>query len=105
MPYDGRRITNDDMSTRVMSLRIDLELLEEIRQRARAEGRSVSAQILHLVRNELGAGSPPPKRRGRRTMGWLAHLDVPEDLETYRRFRRSVSRRIMKRLRGTRGST
>ncbi|TMA70159.1 MAG: Arc family DNA-binding protein [Deltaproteobacteria bacterium] len=92
------------MSTRVMSLRIDPGLLEEIRRRARAEGRSVSSQILHLVRNQLGVGSPP-KRRARRTMGWLAHLDVPEDLGTYRRFRRSVSHRIMKKLRGTSGST
>jgi len=88
-----------------MSLRIDPELLEEIRQRARAEGRSVSAQILHLVRGELGGGSPYPKRRARRTMGWLAHLDVPEDLETYRRFRRSLSRGLMKWVRGTARST
>ena len=105
MPNEGRCITNDDMATRVMSLRIDPQLLEEIRRRARAEGRSVSAEILHLVRRELGGGSPPPRRGARRTMGWLAHLDVPEDLETYRRFRRSASRRVMKRLRGTAGSS
>jgi hypothetical protein len=92
------------MATRVTSLRIDLELLEEIRRRARTEGRSVSAQILHLVRRELGVSSPPPRTRTRRTMGWLAHLDVPEDLETFRRFRRSLSRRILKGLRRKAGS-
>jgi hypothetical protein len=93
------------MASRVMSLRIESELLEEIRRRARAEGRSVSAQILHLVRNELGPSAPQPSRRPQRTMGWLAHLDVPEDLETYRQLRRSLSRRIMKRLRRKARST
>src|SRR3989442_2412622 len=106
MPSAGCRnqlgcITNDDMAMKVMSLRLDPKLLEEIRKRARAEGRSVSAQILHVVRSEIGGRSPTPERRARRTMGWLAHLDVPEDVTTYRRLRRSISRRVMKSLRGT----
>lgn len=84
--------------TRVMSLRIDPELLEELRRAARAEGRSVSAQVVHLVRRELGAA---PRRRERPlpTLGWLRHLGAPNELEEFRRLRRSLSRSLSARTR------
>jgi len=85
-------------ATRVMSLRIDPELLEELRQAARAEGRSVSAQVVHLVRRELSAG---PRRREKPlpTLGWLRHLGAPNEIEEFRRVRRSLSRSLSARAR------
>lgn len=79
-----------------MTLRIDSELLEQLREVAKAERRSVSAQMLFLVRRELEA------RAGRRgkplpTMGWLRHLDAPDSLGEFQRVRRALSRRLGRR--------
>jgi hypothetical protein len=80
-------------ATRVISLRIDPELLEELRKAARAEGRSVSSQVVHLVRKELAARSRP-RRKPLPTLGWLRHLGAPDELEEFRRVRRSLSRSL-----------
>jgi hypothetical protein len=82
--------------SRVMTLRIEPELLAELRRMARSEQRSVSAQVLHLVRKEL---APTPRSKPLPTRGWLAHLDVPRDLAEFRRVRRALSRRIAERRR------
>jgi hypothetical protein len=89
----GKHVKHDYMaSSKVMTLRIDPELPEQLREVARAERRSVSAQPFYLVRNELA----PPRRRATRrvlpTLGWLHHLDAPDDLDAYRRVRRILSR-------------
>lgn len=76
-----------------MTLRIEPELLERLREVAKAERRSVSAQVLHVVRREL-ADRPSPRRRPLATLGWLRHLDAPDRLEEFRRLRRALSRRV-----------
>jgi len=92
--------TNDDMAaSKVMTLRIDPELLEQLREVARAERRSVSAQLVHLVRRELGTQGKAATRKVLPTLGWLRHLDAPDDLDAYRRVRRTLSRRLQARVR------
>jgi len=82
-----------------MTLRIDPELLSQLREVARAEGRSVSAQVVHLVRRELGAAGKLSTRKTLPTLGWLQHLNAPNDLAAYRRVRRALSRRLQGRAR------
>ena len=86
-------------SSKVMTLRIDPELLDRLREVARAERRSVSAQVVHLVRRELGSQAKGPTPRVLPTLGWLRHLDAPDDLAAYRRVRRTLSRRLQARAR------
>jgi hypothetical protein len=91
-------------ASKVMTLRIAPEMLEELRRVAHAEGRSVSAQVIHLVRRDLetrGRGTTVAARRRKPlpTYGWLRHLDAPETFEEFRELRRSLSKQIEKRLR------
>jgi hypothetical protein len=86
-------------SSKVMTLRIDPELLEQLRQVARAERRSVSAQLVYLVRKELGTPARRATQRVLPTLGWLRHLDAPDDLDAFRRVRRTLSRRLRARAR------
>ena len=85
-----------------MTLRIDPELLEQLRDVARAERRSVSAQLIHLVRREIGARSTRHPRSVLPTFGWLGHLDAPDTLDEFRRVRRALSRRLAERARRSR---
>ena len=75
--------------SRVLSLRISSELLEGVRERARAEGRSVSGQIVYLVREQIEPRAPaaPPKK----ISGWLAHRSVPASHAEFRRGRAEAS--------------
>ena len=92
------RITNAYMAaSKVMTLRIEPALLEELRRVARAERRSVSGEVLYLVREQLDL---PARRLGQTkpTMGWLAHLDVPDELAEFRVVRQSLSRGVRRRV-------
>jgi hypothetical protein len=85
-------------ATKIMTLRIDPELHQRLRDAARAAGRSVSAQVLHLVRREL-LEEPVRRQTPLPTMGWLRHLDAPDTLAEFRRLRRSLSRQVIRRVR------
>ncbi len=71
-------------ASRVVTLRIEPELLAQLRAAAKAERRSVSAQIRFLVRRELEAW---PRRREKPllTIGWLRHLRAPRGSSEFRR--------------------
>lgn len=92
-------------ATKVMTLRIDPELLQQLREVAGEEGRSVSAQVLHMVRRDLvargrGGTSATRRRKPLPTYGWLKHLGGPETtVEDVRSLRRSLTRQIEARLR------
>ena len=92
------RITNAYMAaSKVMTLRIEPALLEELRRVARVERRSLSGEVLYLVREQLDL----PARRlapHKPTMGWLAHLDVPGELAEFRVVRQSLSRQLRRRV-------
>jgi hypothetical protein len=75
----------------VMTLRIDPRLLEALKARARREGRSVSAEVIRLIRKDVEA--VPERRRRGRTMGMFAEFEAP-DLDELKRERRSFSASI-----------
>jgi hypothetical protein len=67
-----------------MTVRIDRALLAALKRAAEAEGRSVSGQVVYLLRKELrplAKGNPSP---GRSVAGMFAHVDVAENAEDYR---------------------
>lgn len=77
----------------VMTVRIDAELLAALRDKVRRDGRTLSAAIVQLVRNEVQPKRPRPARR-RRTMGMFAEFEAP-DRDELAQFRRGISRRLM----------
>ena len=82
-----------------MTVRIDPTLLAALRQRAKRSGRSVSAEVVDLLRREL---QPVAPRKPRRTMGMFATSDfeVP-DLEDFKQLRRDMSKRLAMRFAST----
>jgi hypothetical protein len=84
-------ITNEYMTTsKAMAVRIEPELLLQLRNEARNNRRSLSAQILFMVRKELEQ-SRCQFEKPRPTMGWLAHLEAPENIDDYREVRSRLS--------------
>lgn len=77
----------------VMTVRIDAELLAALKDKVRRDGRTVSAAVVELIRNEVR-----PKRvrsaKRRRTMGMFAEFEAP-DLDEFVQLRRGISRRLM----------
>jgi hypothetical protein len=77
----------------MMTVRIDARLLDALKAKSRRNGRTVSASIVELIRNEVGPrGRRPAKPR--RTMGMFADFEVPE-LDQLVRLRRGLSRRLI----------
>jgi hypothetical protein len=82
--------------SKVMTIRVEPDLLEQLRVAAENDRRSVSGEVLHLVRQQLGA----PERRLARpkpTMGWFSHLDVPEQVDDFRAVRAGLSGKLGRR--------
>jgi hypothetical protein len=74
--------------TTVVSVRIAPSLLRAVRARARAEGRSVSGEIVSIVRARVSAQA---KRKVLPLTGWLVRSDVPETHAAFREARRDAS--------------
>lgn len=94
----SRRSTMQYMAaTAVMTVRIEPGLLDALKARSRREGRTVSAEVVRLIKKEL---QPPPKPRARpaRTMGMFADFDAP-DLEEFVLWRRELSAQLLPKLR------
>ena len=77
----------------VMTVRIDAELLAALKDKVRRDGRTVSAAIIQLIRNEVQPKRVRPAKR-RRTMGMFADFEAP-DLDEFVQLRRGISRRLM----------
>ena len=94
LPEQAPCITDNDVAdySRVVSLRMSAELLAELKARARAEGRSVSGQIVYLVREQVD--SRPPSGPPKKISGWLAHRAVPQTHAEFRRARAHASARL-----------
>ncbi len=82
----------------MVSLRIDEGLLRAVRERAQAEGRSVSGEIVFLVRERVTAHLDKSKRPQRIT-GWLADRAVPEEGGEFRAYRADASAKLMRAVR------
>ena len=90
--------TNGDMGSQVLSIRIQTELLEEVRKRARLEGRSVSGEIVFLVRDQLGTAKPP-KRASRPVTGFLSKEPSPASLGDFTLGRSAASSALLRSVR------
>lgn len=77
----------------VMTVRIDAELLAALRDKVRRDGRTVSAAVVQLIRNEVQPKPIRPAKR-RRTMGMFADFEAP-DLDELTRLRYGIARRLM----------
>lgn len=88
----------NDYKTRVVSVRLDASLVEAIRARAEAGGRSLSGQIVHLVREQVVAW---PQGSGKRQpiTGWLARRPSPETLAEFAAARKVASTRLKRAIR------
>jgi hypothetical protein len=92
--------TSEYMATsKVMTLRIEPELLEELRDVANAEHRSVSAHVLSVLRRDLESKPPRPRAKPAPTLGWLRHLEAPNSVEEFRKVRRALGRHLTARVR------
>ena len=76
-----------------MTVRIDAELLAALKDKVRLDGRTVSAAVVQLIRNEVQPKRSRPAKR-RRTMGMFADFEAP-DLGDLVQLRRGLSRRLM----------
>lgn len=81
-------------ASKVMTVRIDPELLDRLRETAKEERRSVSAHVVSLVREQLDEKPRRERPKPLPTWGWLRHLDAPDDVEEFRKVRRALSRRF-----------
>lgn len=77
----------------VITVRIDPDLLAALRAKASEEGRTVSAEVVHLVRREVGPVRRRAKSRSksRSTMGMFPDFEAP-DLDEMLALRRAASR-------------
>jgi hypothetical protein len=78
--------------TTIMTVRIDPELLKALRARALREDRSVSAEVVRMIRAHV---EPAPGRllRHGTTMGMFPDLEAPE-LEDFKALRSEASSRV-----------
>jgi hypothetical protein len=84
-------------NSRIVSIRIDGELLDAVRERANAEGRSLSGEIVFILRERVRA--QPPARPRRPITGWLAHLTPPNDLTGFKVDRKRASADLLRAVR------
>jgi hypothetical protein len=77
----------------VVTVRIDAELLAALKDKVRRDGRTLSAAIVQLVRNDVQPKRARPRKR-RPTIGMFSGFEAP-DLEDLVRLRRSLGARLM----------
>lgn len=88
----------------VMTVRLNEDLLAQIKAAARGEARSVSAYVLRVLEEHLAHQAEvrvPPTKAKKSAMGSLRHLAAPEGIEDFRAARRETSRSVDRGLRGT----
>jgi hypothetical protein len=85
------------MANTVMTIRIEPNLLAALRRRAKQRGRSVSAEVIELIRRGVEPLRGAPHRN---TMGMFAGFEAPE-LADLKKARRQISARLLSRHRST----
>jgi len=76
-----------------MTVRVDEELLAQLKQAAQQEDRSLSAYVLRVLRQHISeqAAQARPGKAKKGVMGSLRHLGAPDTLEEFRAARREMS--------------
>ena len=87
---------NEREGTTVVSVRIAPSLLRAVRAQARVEGRSVSGEIVSILRAKIVAR--PTQKRRQPVTGWLARLAVPETHTEFHEGRREASARLAQKI-------
>jgi hypothetical protein len=77
----------------VVTVRIDAELLAALKDKVRRDGRTLSAAIVQLIRNDVQPKRARPRKR-RPTIGMFSDFEAP-DLEELIQLRRSFGARLM----------
>jgi hypothetical protein len=73
------------------------ELLDALRERAALEGRSVSGEIVFILRDRVKADVAKPQRRP--ISGWLRRVQVPSSYAEFREGRQKASADLMRAVR------
>jgi hypothetical protein len=81
----------------VVSIRVEPELLDAVRRLARVEGRSLSGEIVFVLRDRVKA--EPAQRQRRPITGWLRKLQVPESHGEFRQARNRASEDVLRAVR------
>ncbi len=76
-----------------MTVRIDEDLLAQLRQAAQDEDRSLSAYVLRVLRQHVSEQAQPAKAK-KGVMGSLRHLGAPETLDDFQAARREMSESV-----------
>ena len=63
-------------ATAVMTLRVDPDLLAALKARAKSEGRSVSAEVVRMIRREVQP-IPSPRPRRKASAGMFREFEAP----------------------------
>jgi hypothetical protein len=80
----------------IITVRLEPKLLSALKARAREEGRSVSAEVVQLIRRAVAAH--PTGDSGARTMGMFEDMDFdPIEVEEVRDVRRDAAAAIKRR--------
>jgi hypothetical protein len=80
--------------SRVISVRIDDELLDAVRARARAGGRSVSGEVVYIVRERVHA-VPKAPARVRPITGWLGKRATLPTHAEFKKARGEVGEKLL----------
>ena len=83
--------------SRVVSIRMEAELLEALRERSAAEGRSVSGEIVFILRERVKTEAAKPARRP--ITGWLRGIQVPRSHSEFRAGRKRASADLLRAVR------
>jgi hypothetical protein len=83
-------------ATAVITVRIDPDLLAALKAKASQEGRTVSAEVVHLVRREVGPIPRASRSNSRPTMGMFPDFEAP-DLDEMIALRRAASQYLKRR--------
>lgn len=81
----------------IITVRVDPRLLEALRTRAHEQGRSLSAEVVQLLRAELQLPEKPAKK-ARSMMGAFAQFDAPE-LADFAKVRAATTSAVKRRVR------
>jgi plasmid stability protein len=80
-------------NTTVMTVRIDNDLLASLKDRAKHLGRSVSAEVIQLIKNQVTPRVQAPEKPFKTAAGMFSQFESL-DLEEYQQLSKDYSARI-----------
>ncbi|MCL2723989.1 MAG: Arc family DNA-binding protein [Polyangiaceae bacterium] len=81
----------------IISVRIDPAMLRAVKKRARLNGRSMSSEILFLIRSQIEEA--PARTSIKPISGWLSDIESPDNLDEFRKARAQASALLLESVR------